>query len=162
MRALLCGLVLVAAAVSYAQAPISDRAAYGVIHQVETSLSASLGIKKPDTVKRKFDGKFERSELIREMDRIFKRSQAGFVLTPRMVKVDHARIGKANSKEDSRILANLIKWGVVAPVGPVAVGPESTLTPRQLGNALGHFSARIAQLATRPRPDYTPSLMGGG
>jgi hypothetical protein len=55
-------------------------------------------------------------------------------------------------------LERLIRMGFVGKVGPLATGPADTITPRDLGDAIGFFVCRIAQITHMPDPKWSPMI----
>lgn len=56
------------------------------------------------------------------------------------------------------VMQRLVRFGLAGPVGPLVVGPKDSLTPRQLGDALGFAFAQFAAMLHQPDPKWTPDL----
>lgn len=97
-----------------------------------------------------------RAEIVAEMARLAKASEPAFRFVPAPVPHD-ARLFNVAAAQRST-LDRLVTWGCVARIGPLAVGPGTSLTPSQFGDALGFFAARIAQMSHLPSPKWTPML----
>ena len=55
-------------------------------------------------------------------------------------------------------LERLVRLGLVAKVGPLATGPTDTINPRDLGDAVGFFICRMAQITHLPDPKWSPMI----
>ena len=99
-----------------------------------------------------------RTEIVLELDRIFRSASPNFRFTPAPTKYDPALFRIDASQRPA--LARLVTVGCVAKIGPLAVGPTSGLTPKEFGDALGMFMARLAQMSHLPSPKWTPMLQG--
>lgn len=98
-----------------------------------------------------------RDEVILEMNRIFEACKKSVKFVPNKSKFDPAvfKVG-ASAKAP---LTTLVGWGMIAPVGPVATGPQPGLTVPQFGDAVGFFLARISDVTHMPIPRWSPYLM---
>lgn len=99
-----------------------------------------------------------RSEIVGEMDRLFRAAQPGFFFTPAAVPHDPSKFKIDPAQKLA--LDKLVTLGFVARIGPLAVGPQSGLTAKQFGDALGFFMARASQLSHLPSSRWTPMLQG--
>lgn len=97
-----------------------------------------------------------RAEIVAEMTRLAKASEPTFRFTPALAKYTPARF-KIDTAQRAA-LGRLVGRGLVAPVGPLATGPGPGLTPKELGDALGFFVSRLAQMSHLPSPKWTPML----
>jgi hypothetical protein len=98
-----------------------------------------------------------RDMVILEMARLLKESEPAIKLVPRPV-VFNATLLKAGSPGSKSALLKLVKWGFVAPVGPLATGPTANLTPREFGDAVGFFLARLTDVTHMPSIKWSPYL----
>lgn len=116
------------------------------IAQIATKPSLALG-NQPVT----------RDEVISEMSKIFAACKKAVKFVPNKAKFDPSvfKVG-ASAKAP---LTTLVGWGLVAPVGPVATGPQPGLTIPQFGDAVGFFLARISDVTHMPIPRWSPYLM---
>jgi hypothetical protein len=76
--------------------------------------------------------------------------------TPLPVSYDPSVLKIAAAERTS--LERLIRLGFVARVGPLATGPTDTITPHDLGDAVGFFMCRIAQITYLPDPKWSPMI----
>lgn len=99
-----------------------------------------------------------REEIISEMAKIFEACKKSVKFVPNKAKFD-ASVFKVATPAAKASLTNLVSWGMVAPVGPVATGPKPNLTVPQFGDAVGFFLARISDVTHMPIPKWSPYLM---
>ncbi|RYG25508.1 hypothetical protein EON82_06850 [bacterium] len=100
-----------------------------------------------------------RAEVVTEMGRLYKAAEPTFKFTPVAVVYDRSKL-----RIDAALLPTLnrlVTRGMVARLGPLAVGPQPTLTPKQLGDAIGFFTSRVAQMSHLPSAKWTPMLQKG-
>jgi hypothetical protein len=124
--------------------------------------AAARGLAMPVPAARPYDRGDEpvtRSEVIAHLSRLKGQFSPRFRFTPFGNRVNLAVIEERNPEADRPALKDLVSFGLVAPVGPLVVGPERTLTVGQAGTALGHFFSQIAALAAEPDPRFTPRMM---
>lgn len=153
-------LLMVLAPVAWAgeAKPVSAKAAYAVMVRHETALAKLVTTVKPVTPPNTA-GALSRSAFILEMERVFDLAKPEFRWTPTYFRLVEASITQHNTDPKVQAaLRKLARYGCVAPVGPVVVGPGDTLTAQQFGDALSLFTLRIAHLAHQPDPKWTPSL----
>lgn len=98
-----------------------------------------------------------RDMVIMEMAKMLKESEPAIKLVPRPVVFD-AKLLKAGSPGSKTALLKLVKWGFVAPVGPLATGPTANMTPREFGDAVGFFLARLTDVTHMPSIKWSPYL----
>lgn len=99
-----------------------------------------------------------RTEVTQALARLFRVAEPKFVYTPRPQKFDAGRVRKLPVAADQATLERLIRWGCVAPYGPLATNAAG-LTPKELGDALGFCVARLAELTHTPSSKFSPGLM---
>jgi len=99
-----------------------------------------------------------RTEIVAEMARIYKAAASSIRFTPAASKFDPAKFRIDASVKPS--LSKLVSLGYVAPIGPLAVGPQPGLTTKEFGDALGFFVARLSQTTHLPSSKWTPMLQG--
>lgn len=99
-----------------------------------------------------------RDEVISEMSKIFAACKTAVKFVPNKSKFDPT-VFKVGSPAAKSSLTNLVGWGLVAPVGPVATGPQPGLSVPQFGDAVGFFLARISDVTHMPIPRWSPYLM---
>lgn len=100
-----------------------------------------------------------RAEIVAEMGRIYVASEPTFRIVPMAVAHDAARFRIDPSQRAT--LDRLVARGCVARLGPLATGSKPGLSPKELGDALGFFVARLGQMSHLPSPKWTPSLTEG-
>jgi hypothetical protein len=162
-RVLLASLVFAVAGTAFAAEPPVTRREFSIfIAEIEGAfnrgLKLGLPVRKPSADKTAMP----RSEILAEMDKLFEASKPKFTMTPRPYRYDEELIRKHNKAADADRLIKLCRWGVVSPAGPLAIGPDTGLTPLQLGDALGSFVIQISALTHQPNPLWSPPMMKGG
>ena len=100
-----------------------------------------------------------RSQVIAEMARLYKASASAIRFVPQAVPFDAAKLRIDALQMPA--LRTLVRLGFVGRVAPLAVGPGTSLTPKEFGDALGFFSSRLMQISHLPSPTFTPSLQDG-
>lgn len=159
MRSIFCLIIVVLAGTAFGQGkPVSARAAYNVMNRHEGALGKLVkGVtangQKGDT------SPMSRSAFVLELKRVFDQAKPSFRWTPRHMRVVESVVRKYNS--DPKVqgaLLKLARYGCIAPVGPIVVGPGDTLTAKQLGDALAYFMVRISHLAHQPDSKWSPDL----
>ncbi len=161
--ALSVALALAAIALGQAPAPVTladldtawrrvDRAAAAVLQVAPLTAGTVEEGTRPAT----------RADLIDRLDRSFQRFRTKVRSTPRAIPIDARAIETRNPAAVRERLERLVAWGLVPPTGFLVTGPADTMTPRQVGNALGHFVSRLAELTHRPSSRFSPDLMSDG
>lgn len=99
-----------------------------------------------------------RSEIVGEMARLYTAAEPTFRFTPASVPFDPSKFKIDPARKAA--LSRLVLHGCVARIGPLATGPGPGLTPKEFGDALGFFMARLSQMGHLPSPKWTPILQG--
>lgn len=94
-----------------------------------------------------------RKEILEEFATIHRAAAASFKLSPQPVSFDAKRFTVQSSS-----LTSLVKGGFVAKVGPLAAGKRAGVSPNELGDAIGFFVARLAEVTHLPSSRWTPYL----
>ncbi len=144
-------------------APVSLSEAKGTFVRVDKMLRRALKLDSTDSSVRIGEGvaAVHRPQIVAEMTRILVLVGPSMKFTPRPVVFD-ARVLRLSDAKQLANLKRLIKLGAVARVGPLATGPEETMTPHDFGDAVGFFVARIAQMTHMPSNKWTPWLRQEG
>ncbi|MBV6458198.1 MAG: hypothetical protein HONBIEJF_01323 [Fimbriimonadaceae bacterium] len=141
--------------------PVTQAEMMTVIERVEKSIRKVLRIKsvaqRPATSTQD-KAPASRSSLLLEFKRLYDLAKPSFRFMPPKLPVD-AR-AKASSEAANRALAELVSNGFVSPVGPIAVGPEESMTLEDFADSVGFFLARVADLTHTPTRKYSPYLQG--
>ncbi len=98
-----------------------------------------------------------REQVVAEFNAVFLAIQPDFKFKPRLVAFNPGVL--KISRAERAPLVRLIEYGCVGKVSPLATGPTDSLTPAELGDALGLFTSRIAELSHMPSAKWTPILM---
>lgn len=180
MKALAIGLALIAVPANaqvakkvvpqtkapvHANKPVTRAQFFFVVDKMRAATDKVLGLParsggKPDRP----DALLTRSEVIEAFSDLFKAYRSKFLSTPRPLKVDKKALTQRNAAAVQPQLELLVKWGFVAQVGPLVVGPGDSLTAEQAGDALGFFWNQLTLLTTQVDPRWSPRLepQGGG
>lgn len=102
-----------------------------------------------------------RKEIVKVLNDMFEAAKPKFVFTPRPYRTVDEPVLKANDPATAKTIKKLARFGAMAPVGPLAVGPKDGLTPEQFGDAVGMVVLQIAALTHTPSPKWTVALSGG-
>ena len=94
-----------------------------------------------------------RKDILEEFATIHRAAAASFKLSPQPVSFDPKRF-----TVQSPALTSLVKGGFVAKVGPLAAGKRAGVSPNELGDAIGFFVARLAEVTHLPSSRWTPYL----
>jgi hypothetical protein len=143
-----------------AQAPVTQAEAAAAMDRAEAIVRRVLGL--PEAALRPAppasDAPATRSGIVRDFGRLFRLAEPRFVFTPRPQRFDAARLRRLPAASDQAQLERLVRWGAVAPYGPLATNPGG-LSPEEFGDALGFLVARIAELTHTPDARFSPGLM---
>lgn len=94
-----------------------------------------------------------RVAVLAEFHRVVRSAEPFYVFTLTPVKFEANRI-----RVKSPHAQTLVRGGYIAPYGPLTTGTQDRLTARQLGDAIGMFLARMAEVTHTPSTKWTPSL----
>lgn len=150
---------------SHANKPVTRAEFFVVVDKMRAATDKILGLPaRSGTKPERPDSVLTRSEVILAFSDLFKFYRPQFLSTPRPLKVDKKAITQRNLPAVQPQLELLVKWGFVAQVGPLVVGPGDTLTAEQAGDALGFFWNQLTMLTTKVDPRWSPRLepQGGG
>lgn len=103
-------------------------------------------------------GPATREEILLQMDRLFEMCRPHFKFTPPKVRNEPERL-TIKSGAARKALDRLIVFGAVARVGPLATSTKPGLQLAEFGDALGFFTARMAELTHTPHSRWTPGMM---
>ncbi|MBS1705074.1 MAG: hypothetical protein JST40_04315 [Armatimonadetes bacterium] len=100
-------------------------------------------------------------DLARELYRMKQFTKSAWTVTPNKKKLD-AKFPIKTSKEVSPLAVALIEDGFAPTFGPLTdMGPSEPLTITQIGEALGYFMARLAEITHVPSQKFSPELKDG-
>lgn len=102
-----------------------------------------------------------RIDVVHSFYALFKKCQPKFKFTPRKGPVEKIKPVKGDDTKVKQEIEELVQWGCLAPVGPVAAGPSATMKVEEFGDAVGFFLSRIAELTHNPSAKFSPYLMDG-
>lgn len=132
---------------------------YVTLNKLTAATDSLLGLPKRSGAKPdRPDALLTRAEMARAFKDTFDHFRPKFKVTPRPYQVVKKALADKNEPATQQDLELLIKWGFVAPVGPLVVGPGPNLSAKQAGDALGYFFSQLSVLTHRADPKWTPRL----
>jgi hypothetical protein len=139
---------------------VTEAEAHKVFARMETVLKARLAITFKTSSMPIGSGTkpVTRDQVIAEFSRMWEAARPKFKLTPKPKKIDSKPL-RSGSSSAAKQLEGLVKAGAVANYSRLAVGPSMQLTTHELGDAIGFFMARLAQVTHMPSSKYSPPLM---
>lgn len=164
MKAFLALLVLCVGGFAPVQspAPVTGREARAAFQRATKLITQTLGLSTATPTFKGSSNVASREQIVASLAELYRVIEPKIVVTPPPTRFDPAVI---TLKNQARIDAEtLIKLGFVDRVGPLVAGKSPGLTPREFGDALGYFLARVADVTHTPSSKYSPALMhsGGG
>lgn len=160
VRVLLTALVVAGAAGAWADdAPVTKREFTLIFSEVEAAMNRGLKLAIPERKAVADKAAMSRSAMLKEFEQLLEQAKPKFTMTPRPYRFDEELIKKHNKGEDARRVMRMARLGLIAPAGPLSIGPDAGLTPAQFGDALGMFVSQIAALSHHPNPLWTPGMM---
>lgn len=155
----LLGLLVCLVGSAYAQeAPVTREEALQAFFRYERALDQVLGLPEPKVPPRQGNQTFTRQDFLREADRLFRKYKPHFKVTPRPQRVNAAALQQGLPQELRAPARIMVRWGAIAPVGQVVVGPQDSFTVAQFGDALGFLFTRLIGLTHMPDQRWTPWL----
>ncbi|MCH7946112.1 MAG: hypothetical protein IIC73_08895 [Armatimonadetes bacterium] len=145
---------------AYAQAaPVTVAEANTVFAKIDDAVREVLKMKKAEKGPIGQNRPVTRAEVVAQMERIFKSVRPKFQFTPRPFRTEVGVIKRFNAdpKTQER-MEKLVRWGFLAPVGPLVVGPGDSLSIPAFGDAVGYFLSQMAAMTYFADPDWVPEL----
>ena len=136
--------------------PVSAHEAATAFERVASLLKSTGGMSYGETAIPHLDRPVTRNEVVAEMNRLYIIATPALRFTPVPVRHDTSVFRIDASLRPA--LDRLVTFGYVARIGPLVVGPSPSLLPKELGDAIGVFMARVAQTTHTPNPKWTPIL----
>lgn len=158
MRAFLLIAALPALAAAQPETPVTKREMARVFARVEASIRPILATEARPAPTETSAAPASRLDAIRTMHRIFTGAKPRFTLTPRPLPL---RPGVTTLPANAPVrhqAEELVRWGFLAPGGPLLTSKTPAMAPRDLGDAVGYFLARLADLTHLPKPKWSPYL----
>lgn len=103
-------------------------------------------------------GTATREEILKHFLALYEVVKPKFKFTPPARKAA-ANVISVKEPQVRRIAEKLETLGFVDPYGPLVASKSEGLSPREFGDALGYFIARIAELTHMPSTKFSPYLM---
>jgi hypothetical protein len=172
MRLCLVGLLLVSMACGYGQSVGKRKvqASEDVATQTEVAqafvrlegvLTRVVGIELSLTKMPMGDAPAKRAAVIARFHQIFESCRPKFRFMPRPQPFPPEGLGVPTGHPQRLALEQLVRWGLVSSTSPLASGKSDTVTLFELGDSIGYFLLRMADLTHRPHPKFSPMLGGG-
>jgi len=149
--------VLTAMAPAQAPAPVRLDEVRIVLHRSESALRKVLGMPSVKLVPGE-KRTATRKEIIAEFQRVTDVFRPRFRMTPRPYRTRPSAVEKANDAATAKTVQGLARFGLMAPVGPLAVGPADHLTLAQFGDEVGILFSQLTFLTHQPDPRWTPNI----
>lgn len=140
------------------RAPVTRAEVLLTLSQSEAALRRALKMPEIEERKGSDETPMTRAEIAKEFDRVLEAFRPKFRLTPVRKRWDPRAIDQNNPPEQRATFRKLVRWQVVAPVGPLVTGPAQTLEPEQYGDALGFLFSTLSWLTHAPSPKWTPKI----
>lgn len=165
---------LMVCALAPAQDSMKRRATQGNSNAIVTQLDASLAFERLESVLFRLTGMnptlgrmpsgtapAKRTEIVARFDRVFEALKPKFVFTPRKIKFDPKSIGLPAGHPQRGSLEKLVKWGCLPKGSALTASKSEAVRLSDLGDAMGLFMMRIADLTHKPDHKFSPFIGGG-
>ncbi|MCH8979859.1 MAG: hypothetical protein IH945_11550 [Armatimonadetes bacterium] len=150
---------------AYAQKePVTVAEANAVFAKIDDAVRDVLKMKKAEKGPAGENRPITRAEVVARMEQIFRSVRPKFQFTPRPFRTELGVIKRFNADPKTQEeMEKLVRWGFLAPVGPLVVGPGDSLSIPVFGDAVGYFLSQLAAMTYFADPDWVPQLqpMGG-
>ncbi len=103
----------------------------------------------------------KRTDIIARFDRLFELCKPQFRFTPKKINFDPKLLSLPIGHPQRGMLERLVKWGCVGKTTALSVNKADSISAVELGDAIGLFVLRIADITHRPDPKFSP-IIGGG
>jgi len=142
-----------------AEAPVTQAEVHSVFTRAAKMLFSVLTLKSQVEVEKPLNptAPATRLQIVKSLYRLYLSAKPKFKFTPKPVVFNPKRIS-IKDPAAHQYLEKLITLGLVAPVGPLAAGPTTSLSIDHFGDALGFFLTRIAELTHMPDNKWSPGL----
>ena len=139
--------------------PVTVAEANAVFTKIDDAVRVVLKMKKAAKGPVGQNRPITRAEVVAKMERIFKAIRPKFQFTPRPFRTEVGVIKRFNADPKTQEqMEMLVRWGFLAPVGPLVVGPGDSLSIPVFGNAVGYFLSQLAAMTYFADPDWVPQL----
>ncbi len=138
--------------------PVSGKTATALFQRIDPVFASKSGLKGFGKVSFA-EGALDRKALVSTMHKVFKHYQPNFRVTPRPYRVITAYLDLNKDTETRAQLQELIRWGAVAPAGPLVTN-DDTLSPEELGDSLAYFYLLLTKVTYQPDPKWSGSVSG--
>ena len=136
---------------------VTQAEAAKVFSQVGAALHEVAGAKAPHGSKGA-KTVASRAYLVQGLYSLFTAARPKFSFTPMNLAAVPKAVKWTGVKAADKELRDLIAWGCVAPVGPLATGKAPGLSCEQFGDAVGMLVVRLSDLTHTPSSRWSPYL----
>lgn len=163
---MICAVLLIAAQertphkpkpVDKDSAPITVAEFNQVAARVEKALQKAIGPLKLAPLSKDAKVPVAAPEVVGRLHIWFAAAKPKFRLTPKMAKPDGTRHTFATPQ-----LKELLAWRLMNPKALLITDRTLRVSPGELGDTLGYFLTRLAELTHAPSSKFTPSMMPPG
>lgn len=161
LHAVVAGIAMFPVASSAVEPPVTRSEASAVFGRTQKVLKSVLKLPADIPVFSGGDGVATREQVLRHFDRISRIVEPLFKFTPPKVKAAVPYIS-FKDPEAKKIAERLEVMGFLDRYGALATSKAEGMDPKQFGDAIGFFVARVAELTHTPSTRFSPYLMPGG
>lgn len=142
--------------------PISNAEARQVLSRMDALLWKALELKVPvpSPTLPLNSQPVSRSAIVRELSKSFSAIKPEVKFTPPAVVFSEGSLSFSDKPTKTQAI-ELIRWGLLAKVGPIVTGKSTNLSVAEFGDSVGFFVARICDITHVPAARWTPYLGGG-
>lgn len=152
-------MIEVVLAATLQSAYVTDIEALAAFDKIENAIKQVLGVPPSTSARSTGKGKAaSRLLILSTISSLFSRARNVSIFTPRPLQFDRSRLTLFSDPSNEAKLEELIRWGAIAPVGPLAIWKKPGLTISEFGDALGYLTLRIAELTHTPSIKWSPYL----
>ena len=156
-------LVLSSVAWTQSKPPVTVAEADAVLQKIDSTIRAVLKMKQADKKPYGPDRAVTRAEVVAKLDAMYESYKPHFQYTPRPFRLERGVAERFNPDEKTqKRIEKLVRWGFLAPVGPVVTGPKDTLSIPEFADAVGYFMSQTAALTYFADPKWVPNLQPPG
>ncbi|MCH8978337.1 MAG: hypothetical protein IH945_03735 [Armatimonadetes bacterium] len=140
-------------------APVTVAEANAVFAKIDAAVRDVMKMKPADKGPVGEDRPITRAEVVQRMESIFQSMRPKFQFTPRPFRREPGVIKRFNADPKTQEkMEMLVRWGFLAPVGPLVVGPADSVSIAVFGDAVGYYLSQMAAMTYFADPNWVPAL----
>ena len=143
-----------------AVSPVTELEASKVLVRLEKAVYKLLGKPIPASVPGGTAKPAPREMVLEKFSELFDVAKPKFKVTPKKIKFNPSVLTISKASPLRAKVEKMIAFGCVGKVGPFVTSDKPSFTPMQMGDAVGLFMARIADLTHTPSSRYSPYMSG--